>query len=49
MAKLIGLAPYERVVMLIAFGYADPEGMAPASPKLALEDVRSYSVLDQNA
>jgi nitroreductase len=42
MANLIGLAPYERVVMLVAFGYADPQGLAPASPKLALDEVRSY-------
>jgi nitroreductase len=45
MRKLIGLEPYERVVMLVAFGYSDPDGLAPASPKLSLEQVRTYRSL----
>jgi nitroreductase len=48
MAKTIGLQPFERVVMLIAFGYADPEGLAPASPKFALDRVRRYSKLEND-
>lgn len=42
MRQLLGLAPYERVVMLIAYGYADPEGLAPASAKRDLGLVRTY-------
>lgn len=49
MRKLIGLEPYERVVMLVAFGYGDPEGLAPASPKLSLEQVRTYRSLEDHA
>jgi len=33
LAKLVPLAPYERVVMLIAVGYADPAGGVPYSQK----------------
>lgn len=33
MAKRLGLKPYERPVMLIAVGYADPDGMIPFSQK----------------
>ncbi|WP_147289310.1 nitroreductase family protein [Mycolicibacterium tokaiense] len=43
MAKLLGLEPDERVIMLIAVGYADPEGLIPYSQKLALDRVRSYN------
>ncbi len=46
MRKLIGLELYERVVMIVAFGYGDPEGLAPASPKLSLEQVRTYRSLE---
>jgi len=46
MRELISLEPYERVVMLVAFGYGDPDGLAPASPKLSLEQVRSYRHLE---
>jgi nitroreductase len=35
-AELLGLAPDERVVMLIGFGHADPEGMIPYSAKKPL-------------
>lgn len=42
MRNLLGLAPHERVVMLIAYGYADPEGLAPASAKRHVEDVRVF-------
>lgn len=45
LAKLIGLKPYERVVMLIAFGYADPEGLAPLSPKVPLASARVFERL----
>jgi len=47
MATTLGLAPYERVVMLIAIGYADPEGGIPYSQKkkegLLLREVRLSS------
>ena len=43
--ELIGLEPYERVVMLIAFGYADPDGLAPLSPKVPLIAARAFERL----
>jgi len=45
-SSLLGLASYERVVMLIAYGYADPDGLAPASPKFSLDHARRHSRLD---
>lgn len=42
MARLLGLEAHERVVMLIAFGHPDPEGLAPGSQKRALSDVRTF-------
>ncbi|MDJ1114460.1 nitroreductase family protein [Microbacterium dauci] len=45
MRELLGLADYERVVMLIAYGYADPEGLAPTSTKREIDAVRTYRVL----
>lgn len=41
-AEAVGLAPWERVVMLIAFGYADPDGLAPQSPKPELPVVAQF-------
>ncbi|WP_185973226.1 nitroreductase family protein [Aeromicrobium piscarium] len=43
--RLLDLAPYERVVMLIAYGHADPDGLAPVSPKVPLNMARKYEVL----
>jgi nitroreductase len=43
--KLLGLAPYERVVMLIAYGYADPDALVPFSAKRPVDDVRRYRSL----
>ena len=45
MAKLIGLKPYERVVMLVAYGYADPEALAPFSAKRRVDEVRNFRTL----
>jgi nitroreductase len=46
-ASLLGLASHERVVMLIAYGYADPSGLAPASPKFSLDHARRHSRLER--
>jgi nitroreductase len=43
MARLLGLEPDERPVMLIAIGYPDPEGMVAASAKKSLDVLRSYN------
>ncbi|KAA5538761.1 nitroreductase family protein [Roseiconus nitratireducens] len=43
MAEAIGLAGHERVVMLISFGYPDPDGMVPCSSKKPLHSIRSYN------
>jgi nitroreductase len=45
MARTLGLKPSERVIMLIAVGYADPEGIIPFSQKKALDVLRSYNAL----
>lgn len=42
MRQLLSLAEHEKVIMLIAYGYADPEGLVPFSAKAELSDVRSF-------
>ena len=42
MAREIGLEPDERVVMLIAYGWPDPEGMVPYSAKREHEQLRVF-------
>lgn len=42
-SKILNLKPYERVTMLIAVGYADPDGMVAYSHKKSLDEVRSYN------
>lgn len=43
MQKQLGLAPDERVVMLIAIGYADPDGEIPYSMKKDVSTFASYN------
>lgn len=43
MSKELNLKPYERVIMLISYGYPDPEGMVPYSQKKPLALLRSYN------
>lgn len=43
MQKTLGLSPDERVIMLIAVGYADPEGYVAYSQKKSLDVLRSYN------
>lgn len=45
MQKALNLDYDERVVMLIAIGYADPEGLIPYSQKKPLEILRRYNDL----
>lgn len=45
MQKTLGLDVSDRVVMLIAVGYADPEGGVPFSQKKDLDVIRSYNEL----
>lgn len=47
MSRTLRLSPSERVVMLIAVGYADPEGIIPFSQKKSLEVLRTYNPLGQ--
>lgn len=42
-SKLLGLDLDERVVMLMAIGYADPDGGIPYSHKKSLDELRSYN------
>lgn len=41
-AKLLKLPAHKRVIMLLAVGYADDEGMIPYSQKKSVEHSRSY-------
>lgn len=43
MQKLLNLDTSERPIMLIAVGYADPEGMIPYSQKKELDTIRRYN------
>lgn len=45
MQKTLGLSPSDRVVMLIAVGYALDEGMVPYSQKKELDTFRSFNRL----
>lgn len=45
MRKLLGLMPHERVVMLVAYGYADPDALVPFSAKRLIDEIRSYRAL----
>ncbi len=42
MARRLGLAPDERVVMCISVGYPDPAGMVPFSQKKPMDELRRY-------
>lgn len=42
MANELGLAPYERPIMLFAIGHPDPEGLVAASAKRPVEDLRTW-------
>lgn len=43
MQKKLGLGPDERVIMLVAIGYADPQGGVPHSTKKELRTFSSYN------
>ncbi|WP_193127585.1 nitroreductase family protein [Gulosibacter sediminis] len=43
MQKALGLDASERVIMLIAFGYADPDGGVPFSQKKSIDSIRSIN------
>ena len=45
MQKTLGLDTSERVVMLVAVGYADPKGGIPFSQKKSLDVLRTYNRL----
>jgi len=45
MRKLLGLHPHERVVMLVAYGYADPDALVPFSAKRLVHEIRRYRAL----
>ncbi len=44
MTGLLGLEPDERVIMLIALGYPDPDGLVGYSQKKPLAQLRSFNV-----
>ena len=45
MRRLLGMANYERVVMLVAYGYADPAALVPFSAKRPVGEIRRYRTL----
>ncbi|MGA1813639.1 MULTISPECIES: nitroreductase family protein [unclassified Frondihabitans] len=45
MQKTLGLSGSDRVIMLIAVGYAHPDGLVPFSQKKELDTFRSYNNL----
>ncbi|MGO2091883.1 MAG: nitroreductase family protein [Microbacterium gubbeenense] len=45
MRDLLNLEDHERVIMLIAYGYADPAGLVPASAKKPIEAARRFRTL----
>lgn len=45
MAKTLGLKPHERVIMLIAVGYPDPEALVAYSKKKDIDSLRTYNRL----
>ncbi|MDI6026607.1 nitroreductase family protein [Corticibacterium sp. UT-5YL-CI-8] len=49
MQKALNLDYDERVIMLIAIGYADPEGLIPFSEKKSLDVLRRYNDLGVRA
>ena len=46
MQKTLGLEHSDRVVMLMAVGYADPTALVPYSQKKALDSIRRYNEFD---
>ncbi|WP_081906660.1 MULTISPECIES: nitroreductase family protein [Actinomycetes] len=44
-SKLLGLTSSQRTVMLVAYGYADPEGLVPSSGKRLVASNMSYAGL----
>ena len=40
----LGLEPDERVIMLVALGDPDPEGLVTYSQKRPLDELRSFSI-----
>lgn len=45
MAKLLSLQKYQRVVMLVAIGFPDPNESVPYSQKKPIAEIRSYNKL----
>lgn len=49
MNQLLGLRPYERVVMLIGYGYADGSGHTPHSAKRNIDHYRTFNSVGAHA
>lgn len=41
--RIMDLQPFERPVMFIAYGYADPEGFVPSSVKRPISELRTFN------
>ncbi len=47
MAKTLGFKPHERVIMLLAVGYADPDALVAYSKKKDIDSIRHFNLLDR--
>jgi len=47
MARALRLKPYERIVMLLAVGYADPKGNVASSRKKELDTFRRFNSIER--
>jgi nitroreductase len=46
-AKTLGMKPHERVIMLMAVGYAQPDALVAYSKKKSLDTIRRFNSLDR--
>lgn len=49
MSDLLGLAPDERPIMLVAIGYPDPDGLVAYSQKKPLDEARTFNHASSSA
>jgi nitroreductase len=47
MAKTLGMKPQERIIMLMAVGYAQPDALVAYSKKKSLDTIRRFNSLDR--
>jgi len=48
MEKVLKIPKHQRIIMMIAIGYPDPEGLVAYSQKKTLEQIRSFNTIGPN-